>query len=322
MSRNSNTTGPRQPIQVVSRRTGISPDVLRAWERRYGAVMPNRSDTRRRLYSDADVDRLVLLRQATAAGHGIGQVAELSDEDIRALIREDLMAAARQGVAREELDVPTSAEGTLTDALQAVQDLDSAALQRTLNRASLVLSPGNLIERVFVPLMRTVGDEWHRGRLGIAHEHLATAIVRGVLSDLALLRDPDKSGPGLLVATPKGQYHELGALVVAATATSSGWNVTYLGPNVPASDIVEAVKQVDARAVALSITLPDDTQELGSELETLSGLLSRGTTLVVGGMAAPEYIRQLRQLGALVLGDMPSLRSILSSLRSENGGRT
>ena len=72
--------------------------------------------------------------------------------------------------------------------------------------------------------------------------------------------------------------------------------------------------------MALSITLPDDTQELRSELETLSRLLPRGTMLIVGGMAAPEYLSQLRRLGALVLGDMPSLRSILSSLRSENGG--
>ncbi|MGD8727337.1 MAG: MerR family transcriptional regulator, partial [Gemmatimonadales bacterium] len=186
MTSNSNTSEPRHPIQVVARRTGITPDVLRAWERRYAAVAPGRSDTQRRLYSDADIQRLTLLKQATEAGHSIGQIADLPDEQLRERIAQDLEALGRQVVPAAGFDIPVTVEQALESALQAVRDLDPAELRLALNRASLVLSPGDLIERVFVPLMRTVGDEWHRGNLGIPHEHLATAVVRGVLSDLAL----------------------------------------------------------------------------------------------------------------------------------------
>ncbi len=312
---------PRHPIQVVSRRTGISPDVLRAWERRYRAVTPNRSETRRRLYSDADIERLTLLREATEAGRSIGLLAEESNETLRKLITDDQDAIARHTTTRADTAILEAAQVALSDALDAVRNLDAAGLRAVLSQVSLLLGPGELIERIFVPLMRTVGDLWHRGELGIAHEHLASAIVRGMLSEFALFRGSADSGPRLVVSTPAGQYHEMGALVVSATAASTGWNVTYIGSDVPASDIADAVTQVGARAVALSITLPDRSGGLNRELGLLGEHLPTGTTLLVGGLGVAQYYDMLRQLGALVLSDTASLRSVLSSLRSENGGR-
>jgi methanogenic corrinoid protein MtbC1 len=314
------TDKPRHPIQVVSRRTGISTDVLRAWERRYGAVTPWRSDSQRRLYSDQDIDRLTLLRRATEAGHSIGQLATLADTDLLRIVAEDLTATISRTTPEEKPEAPTSVDDTVRDALEAARRLDPRGLLTVLQRASLLLSPGDLVERVCVPLMRTLGDLWHRGELGIAHEHMATAVVRGLLSDLALLPDVSGTGPTLVVATPRGQQHELGALVVAATATATGWKVTYLGTDVPATDVAEAVRRTEAGAVALSITLPDRNGDLVEELRSLREQISNDTVLIVGGMAAPSYVHQLRDLGALMLGDMPSLRAILSSLRSENGG--
>jgi len=313
------TDKPRHPIQVVSRRTGISTDLLRAWERRYGAVTPWRSDSHRRLYSDQDIDRLTLLRRATEAGHSIGRLATLPDTDLLRIVAEDLTATVSRTTPKEKTEAPTSVDDTVRDALEAARRLDSRGLLTVLHRASLLLSPGDLIERVCVPLMRTLGDLWHRGELGIAHEHMATAVVRGLLSDLALFPDVSGTGPGLVVATPRGQQHELGALVVAATATATGWRVTYLGPDVPASDIAEAAQRIEAGAIALSITLPDRNGGLEEELRSLREQISNDTVLIVGGMAAPSLVHQLRDLGALLLGDMPSLRAILSSLRSENG---
>src|SRR5687768_1892912 len=96
MKSNTSTPGtqPRHPIGVVARRTGLKPDLIRAWERRYGAVEPGRTDTRRRFYSDADIHRLLLLRQVVKTGRGIGQVAQLSNEDLEALIAEEPVAAS------------------------------------------------------------------------------------------------------------------------------------------------------------------------------------------------------------------------------------
>ncbi|MDH3428172.1 MAG: MerR family transcriptional regulator, partial [Gemmatimonadota bacterium] len=87
---------PEHPIQVVSHRTGLSADVLRAWERRYGAVRPDRSASRRRLYSDRDIERLILLRRATKAGRTIGQIATLPDDRLRQLVASDVTAGIRR----------------------------------------------------------------------------------------------------------------------------------------------------------------------------------------------------------------------------------
>ncbi|MDH3456007.1 MAG: MerR family transcriptional regulator [Gemmatimonadota bacterium] len=320
MGNQSDPTQPRHPIQVVAKRTGLTADVLRAWERRYGAVVPGRSASRRRLYSDADIARLALLRQATEAGRSIGQLAELSDGELRRLVAEDLSAAVGQ-VRPVDSGAANATQPFLESALSAVHALDGGALQSTLNRASLVLSPGDLIERLVVPLMRHVGDRWYRGELSIAHEHLATAVVRGMLSDLALTRTPMADGPSVVVATPANQMHELGALVVAATAAGTGWHVTYLGANVPAEDIAVTVERIGASAIALSVSHPNDDPALRDELRDLRARVGPGVAVLAGGAAAPDYGDAMKDIGALVLGDMPSLRAVLLSLRTEPGAK-
>jgi methylmalonyl-CoA mutase cobalamin-binding domain/chain len=178
------------------------------------------------------------------------------------------------------------------------------------------------MERVMVPLMRAVGTGWEKGTLGIAHEHLATAIIRAVLSGIVLSRGLPGSGPGpgIVVTTPARQVHELGALVVAATAASVGWRVTYLGIDMPAESIAEAAAKSGAEAVALSMTHPHDDPDLPGELTRLRERLPAQVTILAGGLAAPAYATALDEIGALVLRDMQSLRTVLTSLRSENGG--
>lgn len=321
-----NTAEPRHPIQVVTRRTGLSADVLRAWERRYGAVTPSRTDSRRRLYSDSDIERLLLLKAATDAGRAIGQVAQWSDRRLRDVVSEDRAAEARR-VLTVAAPVPDTAleaaAGFLDRALAAVGRLDGQGLQGALDAASLSLSPADLTERVLVPLMRTVGDGWLEGRLGIAHEHLASAIVRNVLSSIVLSRNLPASGPRIVVATPPRQIHELGALVVAATSASVGWHVTYLGSDLPVRDIANAATATGsrARAVALSITHPGDDPELPGELRELRAMLDPETVLLIGGLSAAAYAGAIADQGSLLVGDMASLRAILLSLRSENGAR-
>jgi methylmalonyl-CoA mutase cobalamin-binding domain/chain len=275
------------------------------------------------LYSDADIERLLLLKAATDAGRAIGQVALWSDQQLRDLVREDRVAEAQRSLA-----AAASVHATLLDsagafydrALAAVHDLDAQALRSALDAASLTLSPSDLTERLLVPLMRALGDGWVEGRLGIAHEHLASAIVRNVLSGIVLSRSLPGSGPGIVVATPARQVHELGALVVAATAASVGWQVTYLGSDLPAGDIATAATDVDARAVALSITHPSDDPDLPAQLRTLRESLAANTVLILGGLAASAYANTLTDSGSMLLSDMASLRAMLVSLRSENGG--
>jgi len=313
-----NPDAPKHPIQVVTRRTGLSADVLRAWERRYEAVIPRRTGSRRRLYSDRDVERLSLLKQATDAGRAIGQVARWSDAQLRDVIRQDRSAEIPQR-AEESTGLRAKAPDDLFDrALRAVEALDAQALQQILDVASISLSPVDLTEMILVPLMRTVGERWGSGSLGIAHEHMASAIVRNALSSIVLSRHLPRNGPGLVVATPSGQIHELGALVVAATAASVGWRVTYLGADLPVADIAGAVRTTGASAVALSLTHPADDPQMPGNLQVLRAALPPRTALIVGGIAAPSYATALADSGALLLRNMASLRTILLSLRAEH----
>lgn len=312
-----NPDEPKHPIQVVTRRTGLSADVLRAWERRYDAVIPRRTGSRRRLYSDRDVERLGLLKQVTDAGRPIGQVARWSDAELQELVRQDRNAEVARHTPRAA-DPGAEIPRTLFDrALRAVEHLDGQGLQQVLDAASMSLSPVDLTERILVPLMRTIGERWGSGSLGIAHEHMASAIVRNALSAVVLSRHLPRHGPGIVVATPSGQTHELGALVVAATAASVGWRVTYLGADLPASDIADAARVTGARGVALSITHPADDPRMPGSLRALRSALPPHTALIVGGLAAPSYAAALADSGALLLHDMASLRAILLSLRSE-----
>ncbi len=114
-------------------------------------------------------------------------------------------------------------------------------------------------------------------------------------------------GPAVIVGTPSGQHHEIGALLAAAAAAAQGWRVTYLGPDLPASSIAAAAELTGARAVALSLIYPADDLGLEAELRSLRSLLPAGIALIIGGQAADSYSEVLGDIGAVRLGDLADL---------------
>lgn len=308
----------RHPIGVVSRRTGLTQDLIRAWERRYAAVEPARTPTNRRFYTDGDVERLNLLQQAIDGGRSIGQVAELSDRELSALVTEDRRAeaAVAEDSAAEEAPLDEAVEEVLREAMAAVRALDARALDARLDAAAVDLGRTVLIERVLAPLMHRVGDRWMAGELRPVHEHMTTAAVRSLLGALQHSEpEPPPSAPLLVATTPSHQVHEVGALLVTATALSMGWRATYLGPNLPAEEIATAARDTGARAVALSITYPPDDPRLADELARLVQLLAGEPPLLVGGKSAGGYTEQLEEGAILVGGDLAALRAHLGRLR-------
>jgi MerR family transcriptional regulator, light-induced transcriptional regulator len=316
----SSSSQPRHPIGVVARRTGLKPDLIRAWERRYGAVAPGRSETRRRFYSDEDIERLLLLRRVVHTGRGISQVAGLSNGELEALIETEPAPPAGYAPASpapagsDNLD--EVAEAFLGRCLAAAQRLDVREMEMELDRASVLFSRTHLIERVLVPLMRRIGDLWHQGALRPIHEHMASSVVRSFLGGMSGAYHPEVSAPHLVVTTPARQRHELGALLAAATAAGEGWQVTYLGPDLPPEEIAAAALQKGARAVALGITYPPDDPTLIDDLRRLRRLLGSHTILIVGGRACPAYQAVLQEIGAIHVDDLAGLRRVLDELRS------
>ena len=174
--RTASTTGPRHPIQVVSRRTHLSADVLRAWERRYQAVRPKRSPSGRRLYSDAEIARLVLLRKATAAGRSIGQVAGMPARELADLVAADAAADGHPLTPLPTLADPHRPEEYVRLAVGAVEELDSQALRDVLVAAGITIGPTATIERVLIPVLESMTDAWADDQLGVAVKLLAPAM--------------------------------------------------------------------------------------------------------------------------------------------------
>ncbi|MFO0583283.1 MAG: MerR family transcriptional regulator [Anaeromyxobacter sp.] len=266
----------RYPIRAVSKLTGISVDTLRAWERRYGVVEPER-DERGRLYSEADVERLKLLRSAVQAGHAIGRVAGLPVAEVRALLA--------RGV--ERVEPPAAAAPVDLSALQkAVESFDGAAFRRELSRLAAVLPARAFAREVALPFMHLVGEAWHEGKLTIAQEHMVSAELRSLLGALARLHPIPESAPRLVLATPEGDLHELGTLAAALVASAAGLGAVYLGPGLPAEEIVGAARRTGARAVVLGLSGGGATPASEAVAAAVARDLPEGVELWLGGPAA------------------------------------
>ena len=301
----------RHPIRVVTTRTGLSPDLLRAWERRYQVVTPIRSAGGQRLYSDADIDRLRLLHQATQAGRSISHVAQLSSQTLTALIRDD--SAPTVGSAALAADTAATIESLTVAALEAITTLDQPGFERLLRRAVTHLSGPHLLDGFIAPFLWKIGDLWEVGRLSPVHEHFASAEIRRMLSNLVERAPVETNAPVIAIATPAGQVIELGAMLVAATAANEGWRVIYFGPDLPAADIVIGAQTARARAVAVSISHQSTDSKLPRELEQIARGLEGHAALLVGGRAASTHGLLLKRLGAHTFSDLESFRRWLQT---------
>jgi len=305
-------TDTQYPIQMVARLTGLSAHVIRIWEQRYRAVEPHRTPGNRRLYSQRDIDRLNLLREVTHAGHSIGQVAALPTDDLSKLVAASSSTPSHTAHAVSK----TPDAGSLLDqCVAAIKSLDARALDDALQRAATDLGAQGLLQRVVAPLAQTLGDLWRDGTLTAAHEHFASAAIRVFLGNSTKTFGATDTAPVLVVATPAGQVHELGALLVGAVAANLGWQVTYLGASLPAAEIAGAARQCRARAVALSLVYPEDDPQTEGELMRLRESLPAKVALLVGGRAMPAYRKALENAGAIPIENFADLGSTLDSLR-------
>ena len=262
--------GAQYPIRAVSRLTGLSLDTLRAWERRYAAVVPVRGD-RGRVYSDADVARLKRLSALVREGHAIGQIAALPDAALRRL----------QGAS--EPTAPPSTVIDLTPIRDAIKTYDQPAIEAILNRHAVLLPHDTLIFSVLLPILKDVGDRWESGAIRPAHEHLVSAAVRSVLGGLLRTLPNSPRAGTIVMAAAAGERHELGLLCAAVLAAARGLNVVYLGPDLPGPDIAHAATIAGAHTLLIAATQASIDQK---ELRALSRMPPQ-VEIWVGGAQAP-----------------------------------
>lgn len=310
----TNVTAPKHPIQVVSRRTGLTTDVIRAWERRYNAVSPKRAANSRRLYSDLDVEKLSLLHRATSAGRRIGDIANQSLEELYSLVETDEFAAAQARKIPAERPNTGSVMEHFEECLDAVTRMDPSGLKLCLKKAADILGIPFLLEDLLRPLIAYIRDECRRGTMRLSQERMATSIVRSYLCTLAA-SDNNENEFKVIVTTPIGQHYDLIALRMAVAANSYGWNAIYLGTELPAEEIAYAAGKTSARAVTLGLARPADDPHLPNVLRQINQQLENDTALIVCGAAVSGYTEVIEEINATAVQTMGELRLELDRLK-------
>lgn len=295
----------RHPIRVVAARSGLTPNLLRAWERRYGVVEPGRSSGGQRLYSDRDIERLALLKQATDAGRSISGVATLSLDELRELVAEDQGARAPADVADARVD------RALGEAWKSIETMDADQLESDLRRAVVTLGSEAFTDRLVAPLLRAIGDRWHSGDLRPAHEHLASQVVKRVLHWMVEPARVDGDGPRAVIGTLAGELHEMGALLAGATAALEGWHVTYVGQNLPAEDFGLTARTVGAQLIGISAVNPLDADGGVEQFRTLLDSTPPGVKVVAGGRVARDLAITLADARLTTVDSLADFRAVL-----------
>ena len=305
---------PRHPIRVVAKRTGLNPAVLRAWEKRYSVVEPFRTDGGQRLYSDDDVLKLSLLHRAVEEGRSISQVASLSTDQLKGLVKED---EAERGsfVGPEPLEGHSPAR-VLDRARGAVDKMVPGELEKILTRGALAFPVAIVIDEIVVPLIGQIGMAWSSGRVGPAHEHLATVEIRRFLEWMLGTVRMREGSPVLVSGTPAGERHELGAILCAVSGAAEGWDGVYLGPDLPAEEIALAALRLEAEVVTLSCVDPNLAETFPVEIQKVRQRLPADVQLVVGGPTISGNEEVLAMEGVQVLENFHDLRAKLRMLGS------
>ena len=249
-------------IGELSRRSGVSPDLLRAWERRYSLLRPSRSPGGLRLYSEDDLLRVGAMQEQLAAGLAAAEAAAV--------------AAGRGGVARSQSDT-THARDELAAALLAFDETRAHAAFDALVAA---FSLDTLVGDVVVPYLHDLGDRWERGEISVAQEHFASALLRGRL--LGLARGWGQGlGPTALLACAPGEQHDLGLIAFGLALRARGWRILYLGPDTPLESLAGAARSSRPDRIVVSAVDPRTLDAERDQLLELAGAYR----LAVGGAA-------------------------------------
>lgn len=269
-------------IRAVARDLGLSEDLLRKWERRYGFPNPGRNGHGERVYTGAQVERLRLIKRLLDLGMRPSHVIPRGEEDLRTLLHErlPLPAPAEEGLASAMLDLLRN---------HAVHDL-SIALQAEMLRQGL----GAFVRTLAIPMTIAVGDAWSRGRLDVFEEHIYTEVMGRILRVGIAAVTTGRGRPRVLLTTLPEERHGLGLLFAAATLSEQGADCLSLGAEMPPEEIVKAVDAQQADILGLSFSSIYPTRLILPALRDLRERLTEGREIWAGGDGIASLPRDSR----------------------------
>jgi len=263
----------RLRIGELSKRVGVSPELLRAWETRYGLVDPERTPGGLRLYSKDDEQRVIEMRRQIAAG---------------------LSAAEAARVALRALATPVSMERLLSDLDSTLTALDEPAAQAALDRTFQSLDLESALARVILPYLHDVGERWAATDVGVEQEHFASNVIGGRLRTLARGWG-EGDGDCALLACPPGEQHEVGLLCFGLLLHEAGWRIAYLGADTPPVDVATAIPELSPALVVFSAIIAQRFIDAADGIRALSAQ----TRVAIGGAGASKALAE--SLGAELL---------------------
>ncbi|NBC29715.1 MAG: MerR family transcriptional regulator, partial [Spirochaetes bacterium] len=227
------------PIQVVARKTGLSQGTLRAWERRYEGIGPDRDNTGRRQYSEQLTEKLTLLSRLVAVGYRIGQIAALGLGELREMASEVEAVTEAEQMPAPDISIPRAAE--------AVSAFDDVSLYRILEEVISSYGRLDLIDQFIFPLVHEIEREVEAGTCRRIHLSFLYCALRTALSQLLVTARDDPDRPVALLVSPASHSQDLGIVASAIHADAAGWRPLLLGVDVKAEEVVEALRTTEAR---------------------------------------------------------------------------
>ncbi len=270
----------RLRIGALSKRVGESPEVLRAWETRYGLVVPERTPGGLRLYSELDERRIRAMQRHIAGGLSASEAARL------AKLVEDSDSLPGSGPTLSDLGAALE---------RSFDALDEPEAQRTLDRLFASVSLESALAGVILPFLNRLGRRWAGAEVSVAQEHFASNVVGGRLRGLA--RDWGAGvGPRAVLACPPAERHELGLLCFGLVLRARGWRITYLGAETPMAEIASALDDTPSVVILAAVDSQrfEDVAQQIVELATL-------TSVAIGGAGASGVLAE--RLGVEALSD-------------------
>ncbi|GDX12197.1 HTH-type transcriptional repressor CarH [Acidobacteriota bacterium] len=260
-------------IGDICSETGLSSDVVRVWERRYGFPMPVRLPSGHRRYRTEDLHRLRLIAEAVASGHRPSTAVRSSSAQLQTMVLKN--SSSEPSLILDEL-------------MLATENANSEKIKNLLAEALFQKGLRDFVIHTIAPLLERVGIAWAEGRLDIHHEKLLTEVLEDLLRKLRNELDQQAKGPRevVLITTLPGERHRLGLLMAALIYTSKGYKTEVLGMDVPVANIAKAARQVGAHKVAVSLSILTAGESIRRLLKDLQERLPQGCALVVGGQGA------------------------------------
>jgi len=308
----------RNTLKTASQKSGLTAHVIRAWEKRYGIVNPDRTKTNRRFYTDEEIEKLKLLKKATESGHSIGSISNLPVEKLAELV----LGEEKESIFQHKKLLPEKFEliikNQIEEFFKTAENYDSKKLQFLIYEIEDEFSQSIIIEEIILPILQKFDKKNKNGEIAKITEQFIINEFEFYLQQI-IHKIPDfENFPLLISYAPVGGFQQIGSLISAAVAKMEKFRICNLGENINSAEIFYAIEKINPVAISINLTFPYLTPaELKTELLELKNLISPKIKILLSGRAVWNYREEVNQIGGIFCGDTFAFRKELQKIREE-----